>query len=210
MNDFLNHSRKFARHCVRFGVASALTAGLIGFAPFANARGNSQSTSSMRQVQQQLKNDGYYSGKIDGVDGAMTRSAIRQYQKSNNLPVTGRLDQQTKSDLLSAQTNPTNGNNPQTNPNNPNSQTSANTAGNTQTSGNNNSNMANNSTSNIQAAQQLLQEKGLYNGVVNGVMNPQTQTAIRHFQQNNNLSVTGRLDQKTLNTLGITNHEKRQ
>lgn len=39
----------------------------------------------IRQSQTQLKNDGYYSGNIDGVDGPVTRQAIRKYQQSQNL-----------------------------------------------------------------------------------------------------------------------------
>lgn len=53
------------------------------------------SASVVRNAQQQLKNDGYYTGHIDGIDGPMTRQAIRKYQQAQNLTVNGRLDQQT-------------------------------------------------------------------------------------------------------------------
>ena len=205
MNDFLHLSREFTRQSVRFGLAAALTAGLIGFAPLANAK----STSTIRQAQEQLQNQGLYSGKIDGVDGPMTRSAIRQFQKTNNLRVTGRLDQQTRSDLMNgSQNNGNSANNSQSNRNNTNTpQTNGNNAANSQTTGNtyNNSNTMSNSKANIESAQQLLQGQGLYKGPVNGVMNSQTQSALRHYQQNNNLNVTGRLDSKTMSSLGITN-----
>lgn len=55
----------------------------------------SSNSSMVRNAQQQLKNDGYYTGKIDGIDGPMTRQAIKKYQQSQNLTVNGRLDQQT-------------------------------------------------------------------------------------------------------------------
>jgi hypothetical protein len=45
-------------------------------------------------VQDSLARRGYYSGEIDGVVGPETRSAIREFQNDNNLPVTGRVDSQ--------------------------------------------------------------------------------------------------------------------
>jgi hypothetical protein len=44
-------------------------------------------------VQSVLKQNGYYSGPIDGIVGPGTRAAISSYQASNGLPVTGQIDQ---------------------------------------------------------------------------------------------------------------------
>jgi len=49
----------------------------------------------VRAAQQKLSQDGFYSGKVDGNMNQGTRSAIRQYQKANNLQETGRLDRET-------------------------------------------------------------------------------------------------------------------
>lgn len=57
--------------------------------------GSNYSASMVRNAQQQLKNDGYYTGNIDGIDGPMTRQAIKKYQQSQNLTVNGRLDKKT-------------------------------------------------------------------------------------------------------------------
>ena len=46
------------------------------------------------QVQQQLAAGGYYHGEIDGIVGDGTRRAIRNYERANNLPVDGRIDDQ--------------------------------------------------------------------------------------------------------------------
>ena len=46
------------------------------------------------QVQQQLAAAGYYHGEIDGIIGEGTRRAIRNYERDNNLPVDGRIDDQ--------------------------------------------------------------------------------------------------------------------
>jgi peptidoglycan hydrolase-like protein with peptidoglycan-binding domain len=43
-------------------------------------------------VQLALADRGYYRGRIDGIMGPQTRSAIRAFQRNNGLPVTGRLD----------------------------------------------------------------------------------------------------------------------
>ena len=46
-------------------------------------------------VQSALARRGYYEGQVDGVIGPGTRSAIREFQRDNGLPVTGRIDSQT-------------------------------------------------------------------------------------------------------------------
>ncbi len=46
----------------------------------------------IKKVQETLRDKGYYSAGIDGIIGPKTRAGIRQYQKSENLPVTGRID----------------------------------------------------------------------------------------------------------------------
>lgn len=43
-------------------------------------------------VQSALASEGYYRGRIDGVIGTGSRSAIRAYQRQNGLPSTGRID----------------------------------------------------------------------------------------------------------------------
>ena len=45
-------------------------------------------------VQEALARDGYYHGQIDGVMGTRTRSAIRNYERANGLPVDGLVDRQ--------------------------------------------------------------------------------------------------------------------
>lgn len=43
-------------------------------------------------VQTELARRGYYHGSIDGLIGQGSREAIRTFQKSNNLPITGLID----------------------------------------------------------------------------------------------------------------------
>jgi hypothetical protein len=42
-------------------------------------------------VQDALARRGYYAGQVDGVIGPGTRQSIRQFQRDNGLPVTGRI-----------------------------------------------------------------------------------------------------------------------
>ena len=53
----------------------------------------------IKKVQETLRDKGFDPGPIDGVMGSQTRKAIRQYQKSENLPVTGHIDADTAGKL---------------------------------------------------------------------------------------------------------------
>ena len=53
----------------------------------------------VNKIQETLRNRGHYRGKIDGVFGLRTRASIREFQKAENLPVTGHLDAQTAGKL---------------------------------------------------------------------------------------------------------------
>ena len=39
----------------------------------------------VKQIQQKLKNWGYYTGNVDGIYGSKTQSAVKKFQKANNL-----------------------------------------------------------------------------------------------------------------------------
>jgi peptidoglycan hydrolase-like protein with peptidoglycan-binding domain len=60
--------------------------------PYANA-------ATVREVQRALKSRGYLVGAVDGVMGPSTERAIRDFQLSENLESTGRLNRQTLSAL---------------------------------------------------------------------------------------------------------------
>lgn len=63
------------------------------------SRATAQGNANVRKAQTELQSSGYYHGKIDGLDGPQTRSAIRQYQQAEHLPVNGRLDSGTAGKL---------------------------------------------------------------------------------------------------------------
>ena len=59
-----------------------------------------ESSDDVRQAQTALKEKGIDPGPIDGIHGPRTSSALREYQKKENIKVTGRLDSETKSHLM--------------------------------------------------------------------------------------------------------------
>jgi hypothetical protein len=60
----------------------------------------------VRQLQQQLLLRGYSPGPIDGTLGGQTRAALRDFQKTEGMPITGELTQQTRMMLGVGPTNP--------------------------------------------------------------------------------------------------------
>jgi len=62
-------------------------------------RASAADRDNIRKVQETLRDKGYAPGPIDGVMGSQTRAAISQYQKAENLPVTGHLDGETAGKL---------------------------------------------------------------------------------------------------------------
>jgi peptidoglycan hydrolase-like protein with peptidoglycan-binding domain len=52
-------------------------------------------TPTNEEIQQSLKNAGFYEGKVDGVVGPRTKKAIRDFQAQNSLNSDGRIGPQT-------------------------------------------------------------------------------------------------------------------
>lgn len=57
------------------------------------------SNEDIKKVQQSLIDKGFQSGNVDGVLGPRTRAGLREYQKAEKLPATGRLDGETAGKL---------------------------------------------------------------------------------------------------------------
>ena len=62
------------------------------------------SRNEVRQVQQQLKSDGLYRGRIDGKMGRATHMALSRFQQRNGLHRTASLDRMTVNRLLGGRT----------------------------------------------------------------------------------------------------------
>ena len=79
------------------GVFILVMTGMLGLSLM--PRASAADSGDVKKVQETLRDKGYNPGPIDGVSGPQTRGAISQYQKSENLPVTGHLDAQTAGKL---------------------------------------------------------------------------------------------------------------
>lgn len=55
--------------------------------------------SGVKQIQQALDKSGFHAGRADGIDGPKTRTALKDFQKSKGIQSTGKINQQTLSDL---------------------------------------------------------------------------------------------------------------
>ncbi len=176
--------------CKHVALTIAVAAGMVGLTiPQALAWGTSASRSTVRSAQTQLKNDGYYKGHVDGLDGPLTHAAIRRFQRANNLAVNGRLDRQTRTQLgLPVSGEASRAMMPYTSP------TGTAVSSHAQKPV---------STPTVKAAQRMLRQQGYYSGALTGNMGPNTRTAIRKYQKGNNLTVNGQLDQATLKSLGV-------
>jgi hypothetical protein len=73
-----------------------LTLALLCITPISGAAEYSR---EVYQAQMALKELGYNLGEVDGLWGKRTQGAIERYQRNVGLPVTGRLDDQTKTKL---------------------------------------------------------------------------------------------------------------
>ena len=58
----------------------------------------------IREVQRALLRKGYDPGPVDGIFGPKTEGALRQFQKAQQLPVTGQLDDRSLAALQAGQT----------------------------------------------------------------------------------------------------------
>ena len=58
-------------------------------------RGGDASSATLREMQRRLTSRGYPAGPADGVMGRTTRSALTNFQRAQNLPVTGQPDRAT-------------------------------------------------------------------------------------------------------------------
>jgi peptidoglycan hydrolase-like protein with peptidoglycan-binding domain len=99
---FLINKKVSAKFVFAFFMAGMLILSLSSLA-FAGNSSEEQTAVSQRddikKVQESLRDKGYYHLQVDGVLGSGTRAAIREYQKAEKLPVTGRLDDQTAGKL---------------------------------------------------------------------------------------------------------------
>jgi hypothetical protein len=77
------------------GSTSGSTGSMSGSTGTMSGASGSGNADQVRKVQEALKAQGHDPGTIDGTMGAQTQEALRAFQKSKDLPVTGQLDSET-------------------------------------------------------------------------------------------------------------------
>ncbi len=128
---------------------------------------------TVRQVQKILNDRGFRTGGVDGRMGPQTQAALVNFQRAEKLPPTGKLDKQTLTAL--------------------NVQKSAAAGASGQKYG----------PATIRKAQATLNARGFKAGAADGTLGDSTRNALRAFQKSENIAVTGNLNPRTLERLGI-------
>lgn len=130
---------------------------------------------TIRKAQETLNARGFKAGAPNGILGESTQSALRAFQKSEGLTVTGRLNPRTLAALgIDRDTA---------------------SAGSTQ--------RAELPGATVREVQRKLAERGYRPGAPDGVLGRATRAALMAFQRAENLAVTGRPNSQTLAALGI-------
>ncbi len=71
------------------GICGSATLAALGIGKTASVLRKGSSGDGVRQIQTRLANWGYYSGKVDGIFGSGTESAVRKFQRNNGLTADG-------------------------------------------------------------------------------------------------------------------------
>ena len=71
------------------GICGSATLSALGIGGSPSSLRKGSTGSGVRQVQQKLSDWGYYTGKIDGIYGSATESAVRKFQRNNGLTSDG-------------------------------------------------------------------------------------------------------------------------
>jgi peptidoglycan hydrolase-like protein with peptidoglycan-binding domain len=182
--------------------------------------------STVQQAQEELKEQGYYFGQINGDKNADTVAAIRRFQIRSGLQVTGELDQETLRALHAASASSTAATTPTPQPQNSegaenstervapaltprdlqaNREQPAPTESVASIFRNTPYEMASPELQQrvILGAQTLLRRRGFYKGESDGVFGPNLEFSVRAFQSRLGIPPNGRLDLDTLAALGL-------
>jgi hypothetical protein len=78
---------------------SDLGEGLMEVLLLRHQRQSDVEAANIAEAQQLLRQNGFYSGPVDGIMNERTREALRSFQESRQLNVTGRIDNDTAQEL---------------------------------------------------------------------------------------------------------------
>ena len=163
------------RWIVMLGISLLIAGGFLSLDSEARSattvRAQASDQELIRDVQRQLKGLGFNPGAVDGNMGAQTVAALRAYQQAYRLPLTGQLDETTLRSILPERFE---------------------------------ASLAPLDLSNrevLQQAQRQMKALGFDPGTMDGTFGPQTEAAVRAYQQAYRLPQTGRLDEVTFRSI---------
>lgn len=160
--------------------------------------------SLIQAIQQELTDNGFYKGGVDGIWDPATEMALAGFQGSEGLRPTGQLDEVTlahmglviqASDQIASQARPL-----ATTPSTVYVVTREVPRTTTIVSG---AEYAGLDRSEVMAVQRSLARNGYYTAKIDGIWGPKTAKGVRDFQMANNIPVTGRLTNQTIAGLGL-------
>ena len=129
----------------------------------------------VRGIQEELNERGYVAGKADGAIGPRTRAAIQDYQRDAGIEPTGKASKDLLDHLRFAQPRISAPKPAQSHP----------------------------PAVLVRAIQEELVKRGYYHGAADGAPGPATQTAIRAFQRDAGLPISGMIDERLLSELRL-------
>jgi len=194
------NSHGWARSLALTGGLLALTSGAVAGGDEKNGQGSKERDTSaaasapaksessakaspqIEAAQRKLAAQKMYTGKIDGMFGAQTRAAVEKFQGDQGIPVSGNLDTRTLTALgIGSERVPVAGE-----------------------SGTERIELSSLSAAQIRKLQQRLQQLGMYQGSIDGMMGKGTQTALSHyFERQAKLADEGAATESGLDTLGV-------
>ncbi|MGA1263562.1 MAG: peptidoglycan-binding protein [Prochlorothrix sp.] len=174
-------------------VPGAIGAGLVSVATLIPLSAQAQATLSQGssgpavvELQQQLADLGYFNANATGYYGSVTVEAVRQFQADQGLQVDGVAGPATQAALSGG------------GPSAPSPSASSSSSPSSSPSSSAASSSFNSATADLQAD---LADLGYYRGRVDGMYGPLTEEAIRNFERDSNLPVTGVVSIQLLNAL---------
>ena len=161
------------------------------------------SNQQVRQLQRRLQEQGLYQGNVDGIVGPLTRSALRSFQEQEGIDAPGVWNERTAAALgIQTDRQPVSGTD----------QSGA--VGQTGTDiqrqpgidqGGERIQLSALSSDQVQDLQQRLQEMGHYRGEIDGIVGPQTRSALRQFfQRQAQLAGQGMLSDTAISVFGMS------
>ncbi|MBR6525327.1 MAG: peptidoglycan-binding protein [Clostridia bacterium] len=154
---------------------TSTSAGMVGASLKVGSQGN-----EVRSLQSRLKELGYYTGSVDGDFGSSTEEAVKAFQRNNGLTADGKAGSETITKLNSSSAKKANSG-----------------------TGSNASQVLELGSQGAEVVelQSRLKKLGYYTGNVDGDFGDSTRLAVRAFQQNNGLTVDGRVGAGTADVL---------